>query len=119
MTMEKDSFDFVEFNKALSEVKIAMINSPTKGLSLFHSMWLYKDDNTVLDSLIENLKLRMNEVKKKDILKNFIKNLEFIRIHATNQKARIILEAIQESLVREISNDYNLFQMYQASEDYI
>lgn len=47
---------------------------------------------------------------KKDVLKNFIKNLEFIKIYVLNKNARFSIEAIQESLVHEISNNYNLLQ---------
>ena len=112
--MGKNTFDIIEFNKILGEIKLAMINSPTKGLSVFYSMWVYKNDRTVLESLIEGLKLRLGNAEKKELVKKFIKNFESVREHALKHEARVIIEAIQESLIHEISNDYNASQMYDS-----
>ena len=114
--MNKSDFDIVKFNNALAEIKLAMMSSPTKGLSVFHSMWLYEKDQTVLDSLIEGLRSRMKNAEKKVVLKNFIENLELVRTYALKSEARAIFEAIQDSLIYEISNDCNMLQMYQMSD---
>lgn len=108
----ENAFDATQFNNAVSIISLAFANSATKGLFVFESILIYKNDKTALDNLIMTLKskLKSEQDVNHSILERLIKNLEFVRNNILNIEAYNIVKNVKEELMNEISDKLLCFE---------
>ncbi len=110
-----------EFHNAVVRVRLAFLNSPTKGASIFQAMLMYNQRPKLLSGIIDRLLLDIDkeqDSEKKELLSDLKKNLEFISKFLTDPEAINIVDRTIDKILDDIS--YVLIrEKYSSTADFL
>ncbi len=103
----KDTFDIIGFIDAIGKVRLAFLNSPTKGVAVFEIMVLHgTSKNGMLEDLltyISNYSHSNKNPQNVNSLKDLETGIRFIANYLKDERALKILKQARDAVIDEIS----------------
>ncbi|MDZ5762184.1 hypothetical protein Cyrtocomes_00555 [Candidatus Cyrtobacter comes] len=105
----KDNFDIIGFINAIGKIRLAFLNSPTKGIAIFEIIILHRTkQGGLLEDLIMYLSNFGNNEKNPQnatIIKSLEASVKFIVLQLKDERALKILKQARDSVIDEISTN--------------